>query len=212
MADRALTDAQRRAASIVLQTLEDDGFVLAGGAALVASGISVRPTRDIDVFTPRPVDAAAAAARVENALNAAGFDAVVRRADREFATLVVSAGRRRSQFTVDLSRDSIEWPPVDTSLGPTLSLRELAANKVLALFGRIETRDLSDLHALAAHVEIDGALHDALTKDAGFDPTVLAEMVERVIDSSDSEWPAGADVAAVRRFGRALVTSLRPPA
>lgn len=212
MADRALTDAQRRAASIVLQTLQDDGFVLAGGAALVASGISVRPTRDIDVFTPRPVDVAAAAARVENALNAAGFDAVVRRADGKFATLVVSAGRRRSQFTVDLGRDSIEWPPVDTSLGPTLSLRELAANKVLALFGRIETRDLSDLHALAAHVEIDGALHDALTKDAGFDPTVLAEMVERVIDSSDSEWPAGADVAAVRRFGRALVTSLRPPA
>lgn len=212
MADRALTDAQRRAASIVLQTLEDDGFVLAGGAALVASGISVRPTRDIDVFTPRPVDVAAAAARVENALNAAGFDAVVRRADGEFATLVVSAGRRRSRFTVDLGRDSIEWPPVDTSLGPTLSLRELAANKVLALFGRIETRDLSDLHALAAHVEIDGALNDALTKDAGFDPTVLAEMVQRVIDSPDSEWPAGADVAAVRRFGRALVTSLRPPA
>jgi hypothetical protein len=53
--------------------------------------------------------------------------------------LIESSGE---SLIVDLGRDSPAEEPVDaTDLGPTLSLRDLAARKTLALFGRAEARD-----------------------------------------------------------------------
>jgi hypothetical protein len=207
VAGRALTRAQRDAARVVLDVIGGDGFCLAGGAALVASGLSDRPTRDIDAFTDRDLDITVAAQQAARALGDAGFDVQVERSLPGFATLLVTAGRR-SQFRIDLGRDHIEWPPVTTSLGPTLSPRELAANKVLALFGRVEPRDLADLAQLAAWCDVTDALADAAVKDPGFDPDVLAEMIRLVAARPDPEWPPGCDVGRLRAFGDGLVRLL----
>ena len=64
MSDQGLTDAQRRVTRIVLAVAGPDGFHLAGGAALVASNLTSRPTRDIDAFTPENVDVGAVADRL----------------------------------------------------------------------------------------------------------------------------------------------------
>ena len=45
---------------------------------------------------------------------------------------------------------------------------ELAANKVLALFGQVQTRDLADLAALAEVLSLEDMLADAKLKDPGF--------------------------------------------
>lgn len=50
MADVALTELQREVLRLFFELPESAGFVLAGGAALVASGLSERPTQDVDLF------------------------------------------------------------------------------------------------------------------------------------------------------------------
>jgi len=210
--NQPLTREQRRVASILLAALADLGFCLAGGAALVAAGISNRPTRDIDAFTDRDLDLRLAADRAVSHLAAAGFDVLVERADEHFATLLVTApGRRRSQFRVDLGRDHIAWPPISTALGPTLSPRELGANKVLALFARVQPRDLVDVFQLAQRIPLPTMLADARSKDSGLDDGVLAEMIELVLERPDAEWPPQTDVTEMRAFGRSLIVHLTNP-
>jgi Nucleotidyl transferase AbiEii toxin, Type IV TA system len=209
MSDGGLTDAQRRAARIVLTVAASEGFHLAGGAALVVSGLTDRPTRDIDAFTSKDVDVGAVADRVADALREEGFEVQMSRRLDRFAELMVTAvGPRRSTFGVDLGRDYLEWPGTTTSLGPTLSARELAASKVLALFDRVQTRDLADVAALVEHFPLEDILADAKVKDPGFSRPVLAEMIRRVIGVPDVDWPKGADVEALRRFGAELAESL----
>ncbi len=122
--------------------------------------------------------------------------------------MVTAVGPRRSTFGVDLGRDYMEWPGTTTSLGPTLSPRELAAGKVLALFGRVQTRDLADVAALVEHFPLEDMLADAKVKDPGFSRPIMAEMIRRVIAIPDGDWPEGVDVKAVRRFGAELADSL----
>ena len=219
MTPSGLTRIQRRVAKIVLSTAGRDGFRLAGGAALVASHLTQRPTRDIDAFTADDVDASSVGDEVVDALRGAGYDVTLTRRSPAFVSMTVTAGRaRQSRFEVDLGRDHIAWPTTTTSLGPTLSPRELAANKVLALFGRVQTRDLADLRALAEQFDLESILADAAAKDEGFDRAALAEMTRLVVARPEPEWPLGADVADVKRFGRWLATALergepltRPP-
>jgi Nucleotidyl transferase AbiEii toxin, Type IV TA system len=209
MSGPGMTRAQRRIARSVLAVAGPDGFHLAGGAALVASNMTDRATRDINVFSAGDVDVGAVADRVSAALRDDGFEVEESRRLRGRATLVVTAvGPRRSTFLVDIARDDIKWPSETTSLGPTLSPRELAANKVLALFDRVQTRDLADLAVLAEQFPLEGILADAEAKEPAFSRRLLAEWVRKVIASPDADWPEGADVKALRRFGAELAGSL----
>lgn len=205
MTPRGLTRLQRRTARTVLRIGAPDGFHLAGGAALVASRLTDRPTRDIDVLTALEADVPAVARRVACALRDDGLDVVVIVSSPAFVRLeVIAEDARRGRLGVDLGRDSIKWPGTTTSLGPTLSPRELAANKLLALAGRVQPRDLADVAALVDHVRLDGMLADAKLKDPGFTTRSLAEMIRMVVARPDPQWPVGVDIEAVRIFGIAL--------
>lgn len=209
MSGPGMTRVQRRIARSVLAVAGPDGFHLAGGAALVASNMTDRATRDINVVSAGDVDVGAVADRVSAALRDDGFEVEETRRLRGRATLVVTAvGPRRSTFLIDIARDDIKWPSETTSLGPTLSPRELAANKVLALFDRVQTRDLADLAVLAEQFPLEGMLADAEAKEPAFSRRLLAEWVRKVIASPDADWPEGADVKALRRFGAELADSL----
>lgn len=209
MSPRGLTRLQRRIARIVLRVAAPDGFHLAGGSGLVATHLTDRPTRDIDAFTPRDVDVAAVAERVSAALRGDGLGVDITSRSAVMAKLeVVAEDARRGRYGVDLGRDWMEWPGTTTSLGPTLSPRELAANKVLALFGRVQPRDLSDVAALVGHFPLEGMLADARAKDPGFNRPILAEMVRLVVARPDPQWPVGVDIAAVRAFGLDLAKYL----
>jgi hypothetical protein len=209
MSGPGMTRAQRRIARRVLAVAGPDGFHLAGGAALVASNMTDRATRDINVFSAEDVDVGAVADVVSAALRDDGFEVEETRRLRGRATLVVTAvGPRRSTFLVDLARDDIKWPGETTSLGLTLSPRELAANKVLALFDRVQTRDLADLAVLAEQFPLEDMLADAEAKEPAFSRRLLADWLRKVIASPNAEWPEGADVKALRRFGAELADSL----
>jgi hypothetical protein len=206
---QGLTRVQRRIARTVLSVAGPDGFHLAGGAALVASHLTDRPTRDIDAFTSDDVDVGEVSNRVADALRTEGYVVRIARRSAWFASLAVTAGdARRSRLDVDLGRDTREWPGTTTSLGPTLSPRELAAGKVLALFGRVQTRDLADVAALVEHFPLEAMLADAKIKDPRFDRRIMAETTRMVVARPDEDWPVGADVAALRRFGTELAATL----
>lgn len=69
------------------------------------------------------------------------------------------------------------WRPVDVDLRVALlSLEELAADKVLALFGRAAARDYQDVAALREHFTWTELPEFASEKDAGFS-------VDRLLDA-----------------------------
>lgn len=205
-----LTRLQRRVATTVLGVAADHGFALAGGAALIATGESSRSTEDIDAFSPRTQDVRIAAEAVASALEADGLEVQPDRQAETFSRLMATAGseHRRRQVRVELARDYIEWPLVETALGPALSPRELAANKLLALFSRIKPRDLCDVAILAGKYDLEEMLADAKVKDAGFSRPILAEMVHMVLREPEQRWPAEMDLAVVRDFGHQLTKAL----
>lgn len=68
----ALSDLHRQVASIALAAAAPHGFALGGGNALLAHGLTTRPTQDVDLFTDHEHGVEAASAAVEAALAAAG--------------------------------------------------------------------------------------------------------------------------------------------
>lgn len=188
------------------EALGADGFALAGGAALYAHGVSERPTDDLDSFSAICQDFQAAFDKATAALAGAGFDVRVDRRSETFCRLVVSQHRAlRQPFRVDLGIDSILWGIEASPFGPALSTRELAANKILAAFGRNEPRDLCDLERLSGRSTTWRMLADAKEKDPGFDAEILCEMISRTLSRPHAEWPTE-DLSAVRAFCDRLMT------
>lgn len=88
-------------------------------------------------------------------------------------------------------------------------LREIASNKICALLGRAEVRDLIDLRAMLARgVELQSALTDAERKDGGVSAATLAWILDQVVIGPDAKLPgvSGRDLDAFRRD---LVKTLR---
>lgn len=94
-----------------------------------------------------------------------------------FVRLVVEAGGERTEL--DLAADARLFPAQPGRIAPTLALDELAADKVLAVFGRAEARDFADLAAVERRYGLRRLCELAAEKDAGFDVQVFAEMLDR---------------------------------
>jgi hypothetical protein len=102
MAEDALTALQREVLGLFFDLAESTDFVLAGGAALIASGLSNRPTNDIDLFAASPTENITSTA---DALEAASVTGTGR--SNESATPQRSAV---SSSTPDARSCSSTWP------------------------------------------------------------------------------------------------------
>jgi hypothetical protein len=202
----ALSRSQRRIVADVMSVVASDGFVIAGGVALIAAGVSSRPTHDLDAFSATCDDMARVADHLIEQLRGSGYLVEMHRSDPAFARMTVSTGKyRRTVLFVELGRDHRLFASVGSTLGPMLSIRELAANKVLAAFGRREPRDLVDLAALADAISLRQAVVDGRMKDPGFSRDPFVEMVSRTMLVRDDLWPEGSDPEAVRDFARRVL-------
>jgi len=85
-------------------------------------------------------------------------------------------------------------------------VRELAANKVLALFDRAEARDFLDLAELTRHFELRELLELAAEKDTGFDTAGFLEALSSLQRFTSSD--LGLTEAEYERL-RATVASWR---
>ncbi|MGH3490133.1 MAG: nucleotidyl transferase AbiEii/AbiGii toxin family protein [Actinopolymorphaceae bacterium] len=185
-----LTSLQHAVAQLFFQLTESRGFVVAGGAALIASGLVSRPTNDIDLFAVHnnSTSIQQAATSFEEAAHQQRW--TTRRVvdQPEFVRLVVDDGAET--LAIDLGRDSPPaQPPQTTVLGPTLADHDLAARKTLALYGRAEGRDFADVYHLADKFGRDRLLEWAHNQDPGFNTTVFADMLTALNRLRDHDIP-----------------------
>ena len=188
-----------------------DSLFLTGGAALAGFHLGHRTTDDLDLFTVDPDaferarfvvgDAAASlAANLEVRQDAPGFRryAMVRGDD---ALVVDTVLERTVQLHPQKSRvGSVLVDPVD----------EILANKLTAVAGRTEERDLVDLLCLErAGLRIEDALPGALAKDGGATPATLAWLLSEIQIADHAKLPGGISAVELRAFIADLVVRLR---
>ena len=187
------------------------GFFLTGGAALAGYHLGHRTTDDLDLFTlddaaferARHVVAdisAALGGTLQVVQDAPGFRRVVLRVGDE--GLVVDFVRDRS-FQLHSVKPEIDGINVDAP-------DEILANKLTALVGRAEERDLVDVLMLErAGLSIEQALETALRKDGGCTPATLAWLMSEGRIGDDLRLPAGVTPAELRDWIEGLVKRLR---
>ncbi len=147
-----------------------EGFFLTGGSALIGYYGHDRLTRDLDLFSRSEDSFADGPAWLSRAAEAVGAQMQPIRTTPGFRRYRVARGDEVT--VVDLVLESVPavHPPHSLS-GTTLHLdapEEIAINKVCALVGRGEPRDLEDLLFLAQRgIDLDRAVDEAVAKDAG---------------------------------------------
>jgi predicted nucleotidyltransferase component of viral defense system len=210
MAD--LTDFQLKVTGLFFSLPASKGFLLAGGAALLAQHLTARPTEDLDFFTapdrghvPTACDALEAAARERGWATERIHDSDT------FCRLVIRSGT--AEVVADLAVDTTpDFPASNTAAGPTLAPEELAGRKLLALFDRAAARDFADVW-LARRFGKDVLLARATQIDAGFDIRVLADMIATLDRFADDEIPApeGSSATELRAFYATWRSKLMEP-
>ena len=188
-----LTDLQVDLAAVFFALDAAEGYLVAGGAALLACELIDRPTEDLDLFAATPTRSVAPGKDAfVGALRARDCGVEVIQDGPTFCRMVVT--RAGEQTLVDLAIDSQpRTRPIITVLGPTLAPLELAGRKLLALFGRAEARDFADTYLLAQRFGTEALIEQARAIDAGFDLRVLAQMIRTITRFTDDEIPLDAN-------------------
>jgi hypothetical protein len=175
-----LTDYQASLARLLSGNRRFDSY-LAGGAAILIEPNTMRFSRDLDYFHDSEARVAEAFALDSNLLATSGYSIEVDLNQPGYIRAIVRKGGEATK--VEWARDSA-WrfmPTVrDERVGFLLHPADLAVNKVLALAGRDEPRDVLDALHLHRRVLGLGALcWAACGKDPGFTPLSLLELLRR---------------------------------
>ncbi len=198
MPDHALQPAQREIVGLFFSLPESQGFVLVGGAALLALGLTDRPTQDVDFFTSDAARVEAAGAALSVAAAVHGWATSLGRGSSTFQRMVLR--RDDLEVAVDIAFDTAALRPiVDSELGLTFDPLEHAARKALAVFDRAEARDFVDLYLLSLLFTRHDILGLAAQLDLGFDLGAFEQALRSITRFTDSELPCGTDVAALVR-------------
>jgi Nucleotidyl transferase AbiEii toxin, Type IV TA system len=197
-----LTDFQLEVARLFFSLTASKGFLLAGGAALLAQHLTTRPTEDLDFFTtPEHGHVSVACNALEVAAQERGWRTERIHDTETFCRLVIRSGT--AEVLTDLAVNAPpDFPPSLTAAGPTLAPEELAGHKLLALYDRAAARDFVDVYLLTQRFGRDVLLARAAQIDAGFDARVLADMVATLDRFTDNEIPVpgGLPASELRAF------------
>lgn len=189
----------------------DAELFLTGGGALAGYWLGHRPTDDLDLFGLPGVDLERAVRALYAAADETGAYVEPMQSYPDFRRLRVTRGAETCKIDLVVDR-APALDPDKPRFGDIRvdSAREIMANKVSALIGRSEIRDLVDLRALleAGH-DLSAAISDAQTKDAGADAATLAWLLDQLVIGPDARIPGEVDPFALARFRDDLVVRLR---
>jgi hypothetical protein len=161
----------------VLSPLEP-AWTLSGGGALVGFYLEHRETKDLDLFWHGKSELGDLPRAARDLLRADGLDVSDLQTARSFHQFRVALGAE--SCIVDLVADPSEVleTPRRFDIGVPIQVdtpHEILVNKLCALLGRAELRDLIDLRDLLTRGgNLERALRDAPRKDGGFSPLTLA--------------------------------------
>jgi hypothetical protein len=194
-----ITAFQVEVANVFFALPEASSFLLAGGLALLAQGMSVRPTEDMDAFTSNPDDVQRASDAFQAAARSRGWGVEVMRVSETFVRLQVEGSE---QILVDLALDSPPGlPSMMSILGPTYAPDELAARKLLALFGRALPRDFVDVYRVTRGRSESELLELARSIDPGLEEGQLVLAMGQLARYSDSQLDIGPEeIDAMRAY------------
>lgn len=182
-----LTTFQTTVAQLFFGVARSRGYLLGGGGALLAHGLTSRPTQDLDfVGSPSTERADSVAEQFVHTAQSSGIAShTVQRGDT-FTRLVIGVD---TQLVIDFAIDVPPiLEPVITAAGPTFAPEELAARKLTALFGRAEARDFTDVYALCQVFPRSLLIERAKQIDLGFNEAELATAIRSIRRFQQSEF------------------------
>lgn len=185
-----LDPLQERIARTALRLPEAHTLALAGGAAMIAHGFVTRETKDVDLFTEiDDQEAKRVAAGLRKALEQHGLetrDTERPPFDHQFVAVDPATG---AECTVEVLPDGGRLQPrVLLDIGSVLHPDDLAADKLLALWGRARPRDFFDVAALLDRYGPDRLLDLAATKDAGFTIETFLDALRAIARLTAADW------------------------
>jgi Nucleotidyl transferase AbiEii toxin, Type IV TA system len=184
-------------------------FYLTGGGALAGFHLRHRETHDLDLFTLSPVleDGVRGLRAVARELGASWQDL---RTAPDFRRILLS--REDESVIVDLVVERTEQVrPEKLTFGKVRvdPAEEIFANKLCALLGRSEIRDLVDVRALEeSGLSLSDGLAGGQRKDGGLTPGQLAFVLSEIRIADDASLPGGVDPAGLRDYLRGLIDRL----
>lgn len=207
-ADVPLTDFQLEVARLFFGLPASEGFVLAGGAALLAQHLTSRPTQDLDFFTHELADVVIARDELMAAAHERGWVVRILQDGESFSRLQVTGPE---DLLVDIALDSQPGePPTMSVAGPTHALKELAGRKVVALFDRFAARDFVDVFALSRTYSKADLLAWARDLNQGLEVPYFVQALDVLPRYTDLDLSLGdVDVTALRAFFSAWADELR---
>ena len=195
-----LTEFQIKVSQLFFSLPASDGFLLAGGGALLASGLSMRPTRDLDFFGEQGrANVGEMRRQFLVAASNNGWQCKVIQSSESFARIHLVGSE---EVLIDIAIDvAARHSPVVTIVGPTFNSEELAGRKLLALYDRAEARDFVDVFVLCEVFGKDLILARAAEIEGSIDRSSLAEMMRAISRFSDQDLPISPDrVSSLRKY------------
>ena len=165
---------------------------LAGGVVVNQKADTPRFSEDLDIFHDAEAEVERAAESDAETLTRNGFEIVwdLRRPAFYRARATRKGGSVRLDWAID---SAFRFFPVeaDAEMGYRLHLADVAMNKVLALAGRSEARDLVDvLHLHSTYLSLGAIAWAACAKDPGFTPVFLLQEAGRNANFQPAEFEA----------------------
>lgn len=170
---------------------ESPSFYLTGGTALAYFYLKHRESNDLDFFTTDEDLLLPFSFRLEELLKEQKMEVERRRGLRSFVELIVKNKTEETMIHLALDAAFRFEPTQEFSEFPGLkvdSLKDIAVNKLLALFGRAAFRDFVDVYFLVhqADFETEFLIKNAKIKDPGFDLYWLGVAFERINTFQDA--------------------------
>lgn len=180
-----------------------------------------RTTRDLDFFWRERAKLEDLPERVKERLLADGLEVADARSAPSFHRLNVTDGKETCLVDLVSEPAPALLPPDRVPLGHQQiavdSAHEILVNKLCALLGRAELRDLFDLEVLLERGgDLERALREAPKRDGGFSSLTLAWVLKglRVAELARTERMEEASIARLsafhERFVRQLTTGTKP--
>lgn len=189
-----------------------DRFVLTGGTALAGFYLHHRLSEDLDLFTLNRDAFEQVSSSVPSLTETLGATCDDRRLSPHLHQVFFS--RESLQVKMDIVLDADPWFGMPQNLDGIRvdALENIAANKIVALYGRATPRDFVDLYFILNETDLslDALVEMAKQKDAGLHDFYLASWIHQESPKLRTLPPMlkPLDVRTLRQFGEELARTI----